>query len=236
MFGEVFGIYFDYKTIGFDLDLFDVFLKMIQPAGSISGKAVTSEISFRSVSFAYPDTHAMEQSFYAIIQESLEAVRKTRFGQNSWLLEQMEKTIQESDQGHTDQETNGMIFSDFTYTFVPGRIYGIVGKNGAGKTTLMALLSGFFRSYSGEILFDGSTTRDWTGEGFAQNISTISQSPYVYGVYGDATIRNNLTLGITRTVTDEEIYTLLAIFGLDKKIKKASKGLDSEIRNDVDLS
>lgn len=134
----------------------------------------------------------------------------------------MKKSVQEFD-SNGEEESDGIILSDFNFTFVPGRIYGIVGKNGAGKTTLIALLSGFFRSYEGKILFDGVDTKEWTMESFAQNISVISQSPYVYDAYGDASIRNNLTLGITREVTDAEMYTLLEVFGLDKKVRKSIK-------------
>jgi ABC-type multidrug transport system fused ATPase/permease subunit len=134
----------------------------------------------------------------------------------------MKKSVHEFD-NNNEEESSGIILSDFNFTFVPGRIYGIVGKNGAGKSTFISLLSGFFRSYEGKILFDGVDTRDWTMESFAQNISVISQSPYVYDAYGDASIRNNLTLGITREVTDVEMYTLLEAFGLDKKVRKSIK-------------
>ncbi len=60
-------------------------------------------------------------------------------------------------------------------------------------------------------------------DGFAKNISVISQSPYIYDAYGEASVRNNLTLGITREVSDAEIYELLEVFGLDKKIRKTAK-------------
>ncbi|HBA44997.1 TPA: hypothetical protein DCZ31_03370 [Patescibacteria group bacterium] len=76
----------------------------------------------------------------------------------------------------------------------------------------MTLLSGFYRSYKGEILFDKVNTRNWNMEAFAKNISVISQSPYIYNAYGDSSIRNNLTLGIDRNVSDEEMYELLETF------------------------
>jgi sulfate-transporting ATPase len=37
----------------------------------------------------------------------------------------------------------------------PGRVVGVIGPNGAGKTTLVNVLSGFTRSTSGEVEFDG---------------------------------------------------------------------------------
>lgn len=234
LFRESSKTYFDFKTIEFDLDLFDVFLKFIKPAGIKEWNTIASEIKLKWVSFSYPNTHAMEQSFYNIVKESLSSVKKWSFGYRSRQVEQVEKDIKEFD--NNTEEESGIILKDFSFTFVPGKIYGIVWKNGAGKTTLISLLSGFFRSYKGEILFDWVDTKNWTTESFAKNISVISQSPYIYDAYGDASIRNNLTLWITRDVSDEEMYTLLETFWLAKKVKKSIKWLDSEVRNEIDLS
>lgn len=34
------------------------------------------------------------------------------------------------------------VFSDFSLSLAPGRIYGLLGKNGTGKSTLLYLISG----------------------------------------------------------------------------------------------
>ncbi|EKD65897.1 MAG: hypothetical protein ACD_49C00077G0025 [uncultured bacterium (gcode 4)] len=234
LFRESSKIFFDFKTIEFDLDLFDEFLKFIKPAWIEKGIIVTSEIIFRWVSFSYPNTHAMEQSFYNIIRETLSTLKKWSSGYRTWVIDEMKKDIKEFD--NKIEEETGIILKDFSFTFVPGKIYGIVGKNWAGKTTLITLLSGFYRSYKGEILFDKVNTRNWNMEAFAKNISVISQSPYIYNAYGDSSIRNNLTLGIDRNVSDEEMYELLETFWLAKKVRKSIKGLDSEVKNEIDLS
>lgn len=36
------------------------------------------------------------------------------------------------------------VFSDFSLSLAPGRIYGLLGKNGTGKSTLLYLISGLF--------------------------------------------------------------------------------------------
>ena len=41
------------------------------------------------------------------------------------------------------------------FSILPGTITGIFGDNGAGKTTLFNLLSGFEKSDSGSVYFDG---------------------------------------------------------------------------------
>ncbi len=42
----------------------------------------------------------------------------------------------------------------------PGKITGLIGPNGAGKTTLFNLITGFYRSDSGKVVFEG---KDVTG-------------------------------------------------------------------------
>jgi branched-chain amino acid transport system ATP-binding protein len=44
---------------------------------------------------------------------------------------------------------------DVSLSIAKGEIVGLIGPNGAGKTTLMNLISGFYRSNSGNLEFDG---------------------------------------------------------------------------------
>lgn len=47
------------------------------------------------------------------------------------------------------------LFRGTELSFVPGRIYGVLGKNGAGKTSLLKLISGLLKPKKGECLYDG---------------------------------------------------------------------------------
>ena len=60
------------------------------------------------------------------------------------------------------------ILRDFSLKLEKGRHYAIVGENGAGKSTLIKLLTGLYREYEGEILYNGVEMRtfprrDWFG-------------------------------------------------------------------------
>lgn len=60
------------------------------------------------------------------------------------------------------------ILKDFSLKLEKGRHYAIVGENGAGKSTLIKLLTGLYREYEGEILYNGMEMRtfprrDWFG-------------------------------------------------------------------------
>lgn len=131
------------------------------------------------------------------------------------------------------QEIPPVILKGIDMEFETGKTYGIVGKNGAGKTTIVSLLQKFFENYSGEIIFDNTESRKFSREFFEKNISMIHQEPYIVW---HATIRENLLLGVEKKYSDEEIFAVLKLFGIDKKIMKHSEGLEATIGEDIDFS
>lgn len=51
------------------------------------------------------------------------------------------------------------VLKDFSLTFEPGHIYGLLGKNGVGKSTLLYLMSGLLTPKSGQVCWNGVNTR-----------------------------------------------------------------------------
>ena len=47
------------------------------------------------------------------------------------------------------------LLQDYTKSFLPNTIYGLIGKSGCGKTTLLRTICGLIRPLSGEIRIDG---------------------------------------------------------------------------------
>ena len=50
--------------------------------------------------------------------------------------------------------------SDISLQVAPGELRAIIGPNGAGKTTFFNMISGFFPPTTGDIVFDGVTSRN----------------------------------------------------------------------------
>ncbi|MGO9118940.1 MAG: ABC transporter ATP-binding protein [Desulfomonilaceae bacterium] len=48
------------------------------------------------------------------------------------------------------------VLTDLSVDISRGELLGLIGPNGAGKTSLINCISGFYRSQSGDIFFDGS--------------------------------------------------------------------------------
>jgi ABC-type multidrug transport system fused ATPase/permease subunit len=87
----------------------------------------------------------------------------------------------------------------------------MVGKNGSGKTTLMYLLQDYFDDYEGKISINGEDIRSIQPTWFHKHIGVIHQEPYI--IYG-ISLRDNLTLGVSRRIEDSELMDCLDRFHL----------------------
>ena len=100
-----------------------------------------------------------------------------------------------------------------------GEIVSLVGANGAGKTTLLNSVSGIIAPRQGRIFLDDQETTRLSAEAIVGR--GISQVPERRQVFGDLSVRDNLTLGAylrlrrgerTAVATDvERIYQLFPI-------------------------
>lgn len=59
------------------------------------------------------------------------------------------------------------ILENLELNLVAGEIVAVVGQSGSGKSTLLSLLAGFEQPDSGDIAWDGESTRSWNEERWA---------------------------------------------------------------------
>lgn len=69
------------------------------------------------------------------------------------------------------------ILKDVNFTINKGDVISIVGQNGAGKSTLAKLLCGFLRPSRGQILLNGTDTKNLSIKQIAEKIGYVLQNP-----------------------------------------------------------
>jgi len=82
------------------------------------------------------------------------------------------------------------LIQDFDLTLAPGQRVAFVGSSGCGKSTLVKLLSGLYKPWAGEILFDGKPIEDIPHEVFTGSVAVVDQDIILF----EDTISNNLKM------------------------------------------
>ena len=125
----------------------------------------------------------------------------------------------------TYPNTDKTALDHVSFTVPRGTSFAIVGLCGSGKTTAISLLERFYDQQEGEILIGDTNIRDVSLADFRKNIAYVQQEANVFcGI-----LRDVLTYGIDRTVTDEEIYVAAKQTGFDEYLSLCPGGLDTQV-------
>jgi len=82
------------------------------------------------------------------------------------------------------------LITDFNLHLKPGKTVAFVGSSGCGKSTLAKLISGLYKPWSGEILFDGRPIDSISREEFTNSVAVIDQNVVLF----DDTIAQNVKM------------------------------------------
>lgn len=94
------------------------------------------------------------------------------------------------------------VLHDISFEVKAGQVIALLGATGSGKTSLVNLLSRFYDYQSGSIKLDGHELTEYP-KGFLRSmIGVVEQEPFLFS----RTIRENITYGLSRSTTDEEVY------------------------------
>ncbi len=159
------------------------------------------------------------------------------------LIDEQPETPDAPDALVLDQARGEVAFESVSFSYVPERLLikdlslqiqdgmrvAIVGPTGCGKTTLINLLMRFYDTTEGDILVDGTPTRQITRNSLRQNIGMVLQDTHL----AHDTVRANIALGHP-DATDEQIVAAAKACHAHSFIKRLPKGYDTVIGGDND--
>lgn len=103
-----------------------------------------------------------------------------------------------------------------------GETIAFVGPSGSGKSTLVKLLVGLYTPVSGDILYDGISSRDIRYNRMRKQLGFVSQDTQLFS----GTIRDNMKF-VKPDASDEEINFALEKAAATNIVYNSGKGLDT---------
>ena len=103
-----------------------------------------------------------------------------------------------------------------------GDTIAFVGPSGSGKSTLVKLLVGLYTPVSGEILYDGVSSRSIRYNRMRKQLGFVTQDTQLFS----GTIRENMQF-VKPDATDEEIYEAIEKASASSFIERKQNGLDT---------
>ena len=82
------------------------------------------------------------------------------------------------------------LIEDFSLHIEPGHSVAFVGGSGCGKSTIAKLITGLYRPWSGEVLFDGRPIETISSEEFTNSVAAIDQNIVLF----DDTVAQNIRM------------------------------------------
>lgn len=124
------------------------------------------------------------------------------------------------------------IIDNMSFEIKPNEKVAFVGKSGAGKTTIFSLITRLYKINNGEILLDGHNINDLDCDSIRNNMSIITQNPYIFNF----SIKDNLRLA-KENASMKEIRNACKMACIDDYIMSLPKKYETMVgENGVILS
>jgi ATP-binding cassette subfamily B protein len=121
------------------------------------------------------------------------------------------------------QDPDAPVLNNVSFTADAGQVIALVGGTGSGKTSLVNLLPRFYDYSSGSITLDDVELVEYPRRILRQNIGIVQQEPFLFS----RTIRDNITYGVDRPVSDAEIEEATRAAAIHEVILTFPKGYNT---------
>lgn len=123
--------------------------------------------------------------------------------------------------GEKKDANKKQVFKNFSMKIPANTTVALVGRSGCGKSTILNLIPKLYTVDDGEVLIDGVNVNDLSQNALRENISLVSQFPYIF----DKTIKENLLLA-KPNATEKEINDVVKKANMDF-LDDMPKGIDT---------
>ena len=123
---------------------------------------------------------------------------------------------------YEDEEADGPILTDISFTAAPGETIAIMGETGCGKTSLIQLIPRFYDPYEGQVLIDGIDVKKFKLRQLRKNIGLATQDVLLYS----DTIDGNIAYGDSH-ISQEEVARFARYSAASDFIAKMPEGYDT---------
>ncbi len=120
-------------------------------------------------------------------------------------------------------EDGAPVLQDITFHVAAGQSVALLGSTGSGKTSLVNLLLRFYDYSAGHIALDGVELRDYAPRALRRAIGLVQQEPFLFS----RTIRDNITYGVERPVSDEEVAAVARAAAIHDVIEAFTDGYNT---------
>ncbi|WP_201715324.1 thiol reductant ABC exporter subunit CydD [Rossellomorea arthrocnemi] len=159
-----------------------------------------------------------------VMDELQQKDQPVKWGENENLLNGSPPTIELRNLEFSYGE-KGYTLQGITASIPSGSQVAIVGQSGAGKTTLLHLIAGLLEPSEGEIFINGLARSEYREKVWFDQLSYISQNPYLFS----GTIAENIAVGGRDGVTREEMEFAAEKAGISEMIAELQNGYDTPI-------
>ena len=122
-----------------------------------------------------------------------------------------------------EYDNSGQVLKDISFRCKPGQVVALLGSTGSGKTSLVNLLPRFYEYTGGSLTLDGVELKEYPRAYLRRQIGIVEQEPFLFS----RTIRENITYGVGRDVSQAEIEAAARAAAIHEVITSFPDGYDT---------